>query len=190
MVKVEGSAGAASDEAESGLPQFARVPEGVVAGAVHFTDTAVGVVHSGGSAIGVAEVEGSELLQGIRGGVGVIVVADEPVGVVVEGSGHALGEAARAAAVLFAQDEMQTRVVLPCEPGAGAVSRGVIDNDDGGKGLSEGRCQGVLQFLAAVVGDDDGSDVHGWKQVIPRTWRRGAGRGAAWSQDRLLPSQR
>ena len=157
---VKGAAGAPGEDAKRGTQQFARVPEGVVTGAVHFAEAAVGVVNGGGGAVAVAKVCGAELAQGVGRGKGVIVVADKPVGVVVEGSGHALGEAAGAAAVLFAQNEMQTRVVLPCEPGAGAVSRGVIDNDDGGKGLGEGRCQGVLQFLAAVMSDDDGSEVH------------------------------
>ena len=119
---MKGAAGASGEDAKRGTQQFARVPEGVVTGAVHFAEAAVGVVNGGGGAIGVAQVEGSELLQGIRGRVGVVVIADKPVGVIVEGSDHALGKATRTAAVLFTQDEMQARVMLSGKPGAGAIS--------------------------------------------------------------------
>ena len=162
---MKGAAGASGEDAKRGTQQFARVPEGVVTGAVHFAEAAVGVVNGGGGAVAVAKLCGGELAQGVGRREGVVVVAEQPVGVEVrESRRHAEGEATGATGVLRVQDEVQARVIALFQPFARAVGRGVIHDDHARKRLRQRRRQCLQQRVTAVVGDDDGDDVHQMSQ--------------------------
>ena len=119
---MKGAAGASGEDAKRGTQQFTRVPEGVVTGTVHFAEAAVGVVNGGGGAVAVAKVCGAELAQGVGRREGVVVVAEQPVGVVLrKRRRHAEGKAARTTGVLVVQDEVQARVIALFQPFARAV---------------------------------------------------------------------